>query len=347
MIYFFIILLLIFVNGFFAMAEIAIISSRKNRLKFLAGQGNRKAQIAYHLAEKPNKFLSTVQVGITFIGIMTGAMSDKSIVLFFASFLKPIPFIGAYHEQVGFALSIVVITYISIVLGELVPKAIAIGNPEKIASSVAPFMKLFSEWSSPIVKFLTISTETVVQILGIKHIASPAVTEEEIRVMIREGRDVGIFNKTEIRLVEQALLLDDLLVKNVMTPRSKIRFFDIEDFTKNPRSYLLRYPHSRIIFTKNGTDKIIGATHVKDILQHYVGEKSEHIDIEKMLSKPYFIPEDMRALRLLEMFRHSPTHIALVTNDLGHVVGLITINDIFVALVGEIRSYNSSTPLHP
>ncbi|EKD44742.1 MAG: hypothetical protein ACD_71C00022G0001, partial [uncultured bacterium (gcode 4)] len=172
-----------------------------------------------------------------------------------------------------------------------------------------------------------------------KPIVSPPITEEEIRILIREGTDMGIFNKTEKKLVERALHLDDLMVRNLMTPRGKIQFFDINKFSTNPSKYLSDCKHSRILFVQGELDKIRGVIHIKDLFQHYLAH--DKIEIKNILTKPLLIPENTRALKVLEMFRHSPIHIAMVLDEFGNVQGLVTLNDILEALVGEIKTQNT------
>jgi len=342
---FLIIFILILFNSFFAMAEIAIIAARKNKLKHLAISGEKGAQIAFDLKEKPSVFLSTIQIGITLIVILAGAIGDSRIVTKLALILKPLPFIGIINEQIAFVSVILIITYLSVVVGELIPKRIALSNPERIASFAAPFVLIISNFTSPIVRFLSISTEVMSKLLGVKPVIDPPITEDEIRVLIREGTNIGIFNKTEKKLIERTFLLDDLRVKMLMTPKHKIIIFDINQFTKHPRHYLLNYSHSRIIFTEGGPDKIIGVIHIKDLLPYHLkDDKFDIMDIKNTITKPLLVPENMRALKVLEIFRHSPVHIALVLDEFGGIQGLITLNDILEALVGEIKSQTYKDP---
>ncbi|MDO9028013.1 MAG: hemolysin family protein [Candidatus Roizmanbacteria bacterium] len=335
---FFIILILIIFNGIFSMAEIAIVSSRKSKLKHMIAEGNTSAQAAYKLLEKPSFFFSTVQIGITAIGILTGAIGDGQIVGKLSTVLQSWPLIGIFHNEIAFFVVIVSITYLTVIIGELVPKRIALNNPEKIASFLAPFMSVISHIAFPLVNFLSRSTELVFKLLRIGPSHELPITEDEIRALIRQGTDIGIFNKTEKKLVEQALQLDDLKVSALMMPRNKIKFFDIAHISHNPRKYLKNYRHSRVIFARGVIDKIEGVVHVKDLLQTYLDDS---FDIKKILMKPLFVPEYTRALKLLELFRHSPTHIAIVLDEFGNVQGLITLNDIFESLVGNIKTQSS------
>jgi len=330
---------LILFNGFFAMAEIAVVSSRKSKLKNMGANGNKRSKIALSLAEQPNAFLSSVQIGITLITILAGALSEDRFVPHIAPILKPIPFIGQYSEAIAFAFVVISITYLSIVLGELVPKRIALTYPERIASLIAPIMYSFAKVTAPIVKILSASTEFIFKLIGLKSRVSPQVTEDEVRILIREGTDMGIFSKTEKKLIERALILDDLKVAMLMTPKHKMMVVDIQKFFTQIKQYLSTYPHSRLILTQNDESKVIGIIHVKDLLKYTLND--EPLDYEKLknvINKPHLIPESMKAIKVLEMFRHSPVHIAIVLDEFGEIQGLITLNDILEALVGEIKT---------
>ncbi|OGK21249.1 hypothetical protein A3C23_01920 [Candidatus Roizmanbacteria bacterium RIFCSPHIGHO2_02_FULL_37_13b] len=336
---FIVILILIIFNGIFSMAEIAIISSRKSKLKQMIKEGNKNAEAAYLLSEQPSYFFSTVQIGITAIGIITGAIGNGQVVAKLSLLLQPLPFIGVFHYEIALLSVIVVITYLILIIGELVPKRIAVNNPEKIASLLAPLMSTLMQISLPLVKLLSKSTEIVFKLLHIGPRNEPPITEDEIRALIRQGTDMGIFNRTEKQLVERALQLDDLKVSALMIPRNKIKFFDMTNISHNPRKYLKNYRYSRVIFARGVIDKIEGIVQIKDLLQSYLDDND--FDIKKILTKPLVVPEHTRALKLLELFRHSPTHIAIVLDEFGNVQGLITLNDIFESLVGDIKTQSS------
>lgn len=339
-----IILFVIFLNGIFAMAEIAMVSSRKSKLQQMALEGNLNAQTAFELSQKPGNFFSVIQIGITFIGILTGAIGEGSLIQKLSAFMQPFPVIGAFHSQIAFIFGIALITYLSIVIGELIPKQIALSNPERITVLLSPFMSLLSNVAYPLVRFLTSSTEAALKMLRLKPKKEQPITEEEIRTFIREGTKIGIFNRTEKELVERALLLDDLRVNMLMMPRNRIVWFDLEKFIENYRQYLADYKHSRILFCKDTLDKVVGVIHMTDFLNHYIQNK--HANIKKNLVKPLFISENMHALKVLEMFRHSPVHIALVLDEFGSVRGLVTLNDVLEALVGDIKTQNFTDDSH-
>lgn len=336
---FIIILILIVFNGFFAMAEFAIISSRKSKLKNMAVNGGKKEKIAFDLAEKPSMFLSSIQIGITLVTVLAGAIGNDIFTARLSPIVRSIPFIGIYNQEISFIIVVSIITYLSIVLGELVPKTIALNNPEKIAIFVAPVMSTISKIVHPIIKILSISTELVFKLFGIKPNPPSHMTEDEIRILIREGADMGIFSKTEKKLIERVLMLDDLRVGILMTPKHKMSVFDIDNFAKDPSHYLLDYPHSRIIFMQGKDKKISGVINVKDLLSYSLRNKLFNIkDLSSIIVKPHLIPESTKAIKVLEMFRKSSVHIALVLDEFGDIQGLVTLNDILEALVGEIKS---------
>ena len=343
---FIVIFLLIIFNGFFAMAEIAIVSSRKSKLKNMAMTGGNKERTAFNLAENPNMFLSSVQIGITLVTVLAGAIGEDMFMAKLSPLIRLLPFIGIYHQQISFILIITIITYLSIVIGELVPKRIALNNPEKIAIFVAPIIKLISNITSPIVRLLSISTEFVFKLFGLKQTSPSLITEDEVRILIREGADMGIFSRTEKKLIERALLLDDLRVGMLMTPKHKMMVVNIDKFADKPKQFLKNYPHSRLIFTEGKDNKIFGVIHVKDLLSYSFDEREFDIEkLKKITNKPHLIPESMKAIKVLELFRHSPIHIALVLDEFGNFQGLVTLNDILEALVGEIRSQSIQEPL--
>lgn len=343
---FLVILLLILFNGFFAMAEIAIVSSRKSRLKNMAMTGGTREKIAFGLAEKPNMFLSSIQIGITLVTVLAGAIGEDMFMAKLSPLIEPIPLIGVYYEQLSFIVIVSVITYFSIVIGELVPKRIALNSPEKIATIVAPVIQFIANLTSPVVRLLSVSTEFIFKMLRLKQTSPSLITEDEVNILIREGADMGIFSKTEKKLIERALMLDDLRVGMLMTPKHKMMIVNIEKFAQTPKHYLSSYPHSRLIFTEGKNDKIFGVIHVKDLLYYSFEKDQFDIDkLKKITAKPHLIPESMKAIKVLELFRHSPVHIALVLDEFGAIQGLVTLNDILEALVGEIKTQTPQEPL--
>lgn len=328
-----VILLLILLNGIFAMVEIAVVSARKSRLQHLANEGNKNAQAALELANSPNRFLSTVQIGITLIGILAGAFGGATIAENLASYFETIPSLAPYSEAIGIAIVVTAITYLSLIIGELVPKRLALSNPEFIASLAAHPMGILSKVSAPLVYFLTISTDFILQVLQVKP-KEEAVSVEEIRMLIREGTRVGVFETAEKDIVERTLQLGDRKVNMLMTPRKEIVWLDIDGSFKAIRSRVAKHPHSHFPVCRNTLDKVLGVVRTEDILANFLIE--EKIDLRKFLHKPLFIPETTDGLKVLELFKKSGIHMALVVDEYGNVQGLISMTDILEAIVGDI-----------
>lgn len=332
------ILFLIILNGLFAMAEIAIISSRKSKLMQMIQSGKKGAKTALGLAQNPDKFFPTIQIGITLISILAGAIGVAGLVKPLSEVLKQIPVIGPYSGILSFLLVVGGITYISIIIGELVPKHIAISNPEKVAVIVAPFMQALLKAALPAVKFFSLSSEFILKILGVKPPLTSTVSEDEVRLLISEGTRIGIFNLIEKKLVDRVLHLDDMRINTLMTPRRDIQWFDINKFSKNFAKYLIDYKHSRIILCNKTIDNLIGVAHVKDFLRHYLNDSK--MDIKKLIKMPHLIPSNISAIKALELFRKSPMHVALIIDEFGSIQGLVTFNDVLEAVIGDIQSRN-------
>lgn len=329
-----IILLLIIFNGIFAMTEIAIVSSRKSKLKHMAEKGDKNAKRALELADNPNKFLSTVQIGITFVGIFAGAYGGETVAQYLSNSLSSLPFIGIYSEAIGIVIVVSFITYLSLIIGELVPKRIALSNPEKIASFMSRFMQAFSSISSPLVNFLTISSDWVLKILRIKQLPEIPISEEEVKMLIREGARIGVFNLTERDIVERTFRLSDQKVNMLMTPRKEIKWLDITGGNKSIRKSISQSSYSYFPVCKKNLDKVIGVVRTKELLTDYFLE--EKLNLEKIMHKPIFVPESMNALKVLEIFKRSGIHLALAVDEYGNIVGLLSITDILESIIGDI-----------
>lgn len=334
----FVIFLLIILNGIFAMAEIAIISSRKVRLQQKANEGNKNAQTALDLANSPSKFLSTVQVGITLVGIFTGAFGGATIAKEIEKALVTVPLIAPYSEIISLVLVVSLITYLFIILGELVPKSLALSQPEKIAMFVARPMNKLALVSSPFISFLSISTDWILSILQIKHQTEPSVSDEEVRLLFREGTQSGVFELAERDIVERTLRLSDKKVKNLMTPRKEILWINIDSSFKTIRNMITKKPHSHFPVCRDSLDKVIGIVRTELLLRDFLAE--EKINLKKLLHKPLFIPESMDGLSVLEVFKKSGIHMALVVDEYGNIRGLLSLTDILEAIVGDIPTLN-------
>ena len=302
----------------------------------MAAKGNQGADTALKLAQIPDKFFSTIQVGITLIGIMAGAVGEATLAQQFAGIFKPIPIIGRDHETLSFILIVGIITYLSVVIGELVPKRLAINNPEGIASFVAPLMNALLKVALPVVRVLSSSSELVFRLLGVKQVASPTVTDEEIKLLMGEGTRVGVFTTVEKKLVDRVLHLDDMRISSLVTPRASIQCFDINKLSRDLPKYLGKYKHSRIIVYDKTLDNLIGVIHVKDFLRYYL--TNPKVDIKEHLENPHLLPENTQVIKVLELFRKSPMHLALIIDEHGAVQGLVTFNDVLEAIVGDIET---------
>ena len=329
-----VVVLLIFINGIFAMSEIAVVSARKTRLQQWAEEGNAKARAALELANNPNQFLATIQIGITLIGILAGAFGGATIARELAVILSDITWLEPYGHLLSLALVVVVITYLSLIVGELVPKRLALNNPERLAMAIAAPMQALSRVAYPAVHLLGLSTEFLLRALGIRPSTEPPVTEEEIRALIEQGTQAGMFEEAEQEMVERVFRLGDRRVSAVMTPRTEIVWLDREASAEEIRHIITESVHSRFLVAEGSLDNVLGVVHAKDLLAHLLSEQV--VDLEATLEQPLYVPESMRALKVLELFKQSGTHIALVIDEYGGIQGLVTPSDILEAIVGDL-----------
>lgn len=326
-----IIFLLIFANAMFVMSELAIISARKVRLQQLANQGNTRAKAAFELASSPTEFISTVQVGITLVTIVAGAYGEQIIY----QRIKPLlDFIPSYQIQVAHSISVLIITFLFIILGELVPKRLALNHPELIASIVAIPIKRLVKIAYPIVFVLNVFTDTIVRILGIKPSTEPQITEEEIKVLIEQGTEEGTFEEVEQDMVERVFRLGDRPVSSFMTPRPEIIWLDLEDGIAQNREKIIENGYSRYPICQEGIDNILGIIPVTNLLARSFS--GEMMDLTVGLREPIFVPESTRGLKVLEIFKQTINHVALVVDEYGVIQGLVTLNDILIEIVGDV-----------
>ena len=334
-----IILLLVFVNGIFAMAEIAIISGRKARLQQLANEGNTSAQTALGLANSPGDFLSTIQVGITLVGVLAGAFGGATIAVKLAPFISTIPALAPYSEAVAFGLVVLVITYLTIIIGELAPKRIALNNAEKIAMTVASPMRLISILAMPVVRMLSISTEAVLWVLRVKPSTEPTVTEEEIKILVDQGTKAGVFEEAESDMVESVFRLGERRISAMMIPRTDVTALFTDDTVEEIGQKITQSGHSSYPVCEGSLDDVKGVVYAKDLLNLYLANKP--LDIKSSLKEPLFFYESMPALKALELFKKSGKHMALIIDEYGGLQGLVTIDDIMESVVGEIAENES------
>ncbi|MBD1864364.1 MULTISPECIES: hemolysin family protein [Trichocoleus] len=333
---FLILILLTFANGVFVLSEMAIVSVRKVRLQQMANEGNAKARTALDLASAPNQFLATVQIGITLIVILSGAVGESTLAKRIGPLFALIPALAPYREAIASGIAIVIVTYLTLIIGELVPKQLALNNPERVASSVAGPMRMLAMFAAPVVHLLSASTDMVMRLLSIRPSDEPMVTEEEIKVLLQQGTEAGTFEEVEQDMVERVFRLGDRRANGLMTPRPDIVWLDLEDSLEENRQKITEGVHSRFPVCQGGIDSVLGVLHVNDLLvRSLVGEP---IDLATNLRQPLFIPESTRALSVLELFKKSSTHIAFVVDEYGVIQGLVTLNDILEAIVGDIPS---------
>lgn len=318
------------------MAEIAVVSSKKARLRRLAEQGNSRAQIALELAESPNRFLSTVQIGITLVGIFAGAFGGATLAAKLTGPIAQLEFLAPYADKIAFGLVVAVITYFSLVMGELVPKRFGLSNPEGIAMLVARPMNWLAKFAGPVVSFLSVSTEALLRVLGFKPEKEVTVSEEEVRVMMQEGVRAGAFNKVESQIVHSALELDQLPVREIMTPRPKVIWLNQDDPHDQIWHKIVVSNHSHFPVYQGNRDHTVGTVSVKAIYANLAAGVS--VKLKDLMVAPLIVPESQTVLQLVETFKQSGKHIALATDEFGSIVGLVTLNDVMEAVVGEFPS---------
>jgi putative hemolysin len=338
-----IILLLVIANGLFAMSEIATVSARKARLQQMANKGDKRAQVALELANSPNRFLSTVQIGITSIGILAGAFGGATLAAKLAVVLQQVPVLAPYRDALGLVIVVVIITYLSLVIGELVPKRIGLHSPERIATIVSQPLSLLSVITAPIVHLLSVSTELLLKLLNVQPSAEePEATEEEIKILLQQGTEAGAFEEVEQDIVERVFRLGDRRVSTLMTPRPDVVWLDLEDSMEANRQTLTEATYSRFPVCKDGLDNMLGIIHVNDLLNQSLA--GQPIDLTKDLKQALYIPESTHALKVLELFKQSSTHIALVVDEYGVIQGLVTLTDILEAIVGDLPVDETDEP---
>ncbi|HNS71882.1 MAG TPA: hemolysin family protein [bacterium] len=337
---FFFLLFLILANGILAMSEIAVVSVRKTRLQQLANEGNKRAQSVLDLTNNPSRFLSTVQVGITLVGIMAGAFGGARFTDLLAGWLVQFEPIARHSHAVAFAIVVLIITYLTLILGELVPKQIALHNPEKTAGALTPSMMRLAQIARPAVAILSWSTDAVLHLFGINKVEEQPVSEEEIKVMIDQGIEAGMFEEAERDMIESVFSLADKRAGALMTPRTDVVWLSTQDAAEETYKKILDSEHSRFPVCDGSLDEVIGVVRAKDLLENTISNRE--VDLRKHMQQALYVPESAMALNVLETFKKQRQHIAVVVDEYGVMQGIVTIFDILEAIVGDIPSMDET-----
>lgn len=327
-----IILILIILTGYLSMAELAVVSVRKAKMQKYLEEGNKNAQIVFDLLEDPNEFLSTVQIGISLIGVLTGAFGGVTLAEPLSNLISFIP----YHDVISLVIVVVITTYLTLVVGEIVPKVIALNDPERVSLKVAKSMVILSKISKPVSFVLAKSSSFLLWLMRIENRNDDAVTEEEIELMIKEGREEGTIEKEEEDIIKRVFKLDDQKVESIMTPRNEIIWIDLEDDRQINKVKIIESKRSIFPIAKGELDDFIGVVQAKDILSVMFSE--EEFDVHKIVKEPLVVSEHLETLELLKEFKENQeyVHMSLVVDEFGCVEGLITLNDLLEGIVGDI-----------
>jgi putative hemolysin len=326
---------LLLLNGVLAMAETALLSVRKTRLQNQQNKGDVRAGLVLKLTENPNQFLSVIQIGITTIDLLIGALTGATLGVWINLQLDKFPALAEYSGIISILVGVLPVTYLSLVIGELVPKRLALRDPEGVSSAVAGTMFFFSKVFSPFVKLLSFSTEGILKLFGVKASLEPPVTEEEIHLLIDQGTQAGVFEEAEQDMVEGIFSLGDSRVYSLMTPRTEIVWLDVSDSIEEIRQKIAECPFSRFPVRQDSLETIVGIVKSRDLLVESLSGKE--INLTNLLKPAFFIPETMFASRALELFKEKNTELLLVVDEFGGLQGLLTINDILEEIVGAME----------
>lgn len=330
---------LILLNGIFAMSELAIVSSKRIRLQGLSDHGSRGAKAALDLADSPSHFLSTVQVGITLIGIFNGAFGEASLVSRLTPEIASVPMVSAYAREIALGIVVTGITFFSLIFGELVPKRIAMQYPEAVAAMMAVPMQWLSRLAGPFVKILAVTTDFLLRILRLNRKDKDTVTEADIASLLQQGTNAGLFEKTEHDIVSRALRLDDQRIGSLMTPRMDIHYIDVEAPIDVNLGKIADSPYNRFPVCKGGLGNVLGILHAGRLFEQVIrGQSMSNLNIVAAVNDALFIPETISAMQLLETFKQHRAEIALVIDEYGDIEGLVTLSDVLGALVGDVST---------
>ena len=335
-------LVLIFLNGLFAMSEIALVASRKARLTVLSDEGDERAKTVMQIQSEPTRAFSTIQVGITSIGILSGIVGESALAQPITEVLLRFGLDAEIARYAGLAVVVVLVTFFSIVLGELVPKRLGQSFAESIACRIAKPLKFFSFVMAPFVKLLAVSTEWALKPFGLEKAKKDDMTEEEIHALLEEGEESGAIEENESDMVKNVFGLDDRLAASVMTPRCDIEYIDLDDPIEKSIATILSSPRSRVVVVKGGFDHVLGYCTTRSILRQIINKTN--LDITKCISQAIYVPESITGLELLEQFKATNAPQALVVDEYGEVVGLVTPRDLLETIAGEFKPDANDEP---
>lgn len=329
-----ILLLLILLNGFFAMAELAVISARRPRLQAMADAGSRRAAAALALIDDSSRFLSSVQIGITLVGIVAGAFGGATLAVRLAAVIAPLPAVGEFAPEIAFTAVVAAITYLSLIIGELIPKQLALRHAERLALWVARPMTWIARAASPAVHLLDLSTRLGLRLFGRGESSDKRVTEEEIRMLVAEATNAGVVERAEKEMIAGVMRLGELPVEAIMTPRPDIEWLDLDDDLETNLRRLRESPHSRFPVATGDLDELAGMLLAKDLLD--VQLRGRPVDLRASVREAEIVPQGVDALQLIDLLKRSPIHMALVVDEYGTIQGLITATDLLEAIVGSL-----------
>lgn len=334
---------LLLLNGVFAMSELAVMRSRPSRLRSAAERGSKGAAAALALASDPSRFLSTVQVGITVIGIFSGAFAQEALADDLRGLIGRSAILAPYAEGISLVIVVGAITYFSLVIGELVPKRLAIAHPEAISSLIAPPLRLLSVAAAPLVKVLSLSTELVARAIGARRKTGEDVSEDDVRALMSSAASTGVLDPVEHRLMQRVLRVADLRVASLMVPRSEVVWLDEAMTPDQVRAVVAENPHAYLPVCRGGMDHVVGIVGVKDLLARG-GGAGAHLRLRDVMTEPLFVPETMNALHLLEMLQERRVEVAVVVDEYGGTEGFVTLDDVVWAVIGRSPRRRAQEP---
>ena len=329
-----IITVLLILNGVFSMFEIALVSSRKSRLQEKANFGSQGAKTALLLLHEPEKILSALQVCITLVGIVSGAFGGIALSEDMVPVFQKISFLAPYADVLAVTFVVGFITYFSLIIGELVPKTIALNNPERIAIALSPAMKITGSVLYPVVIFLSVSTKMVLTLFRVKKKADVPITEEELRLLLKQGSEQGVIEKEESDIINEVIRFGDKNAGSIMTPRGEVEWIDSTDTPEEILEMVKKSSFSRMPVCVKSIEEVTGIAAKKDILTYYINNQS--LQLDSLLVDPLFVPEQMPAIKVLQLFRETKNHFAIVINEYGSMEGIVTLHDVTENLIGDL-----------